>query len=231
MVRFESWPLAGLQVGALTVVAPGDAEEGRGPVLTVDAKGRCLVDFDRRERLGGRAQSGEDARVVRLCRMDYDLAAVRWWRRGVEGASDGLRSVVLCLSSPPQLTSGRRITKPGVDKAERHIWGARGQAEDFTGGAARSTPIHMFAFVSPDDMNRAVAAMMRAAPGLKGAEAPAGAPLDGWNPGEVDAFRNRAQLAGAHSWQGKRDRPEGRVLVPPRKRRELGGDDDPGFVG
>ena len=76
-----------------------------------------------------------------------------------------------------------------------------------------------------------MAAMMRAAPGLKGAEAPAGAPLDGWNPGEVDAFRNRAQLAGAHSWRGKRDRPEGRVLVPPRKRRELGGDDDPGFVG
>ena len=38
MVRFESWPLAGLQVGALTVVAPGDAEEVRGPVLTVDAE-------------------------------------------------------------------------------------------------------------------------------------------------------------------------------------------------
>ena len=231
MVRFESWPLAGLQVGALTVVAPGDAEEVRGPVLTVDAKGRCLVDFDRKERRVGRAHSGEDARVVRLCRMDYDLTAVRWWRRGVEGASDGLRSVVLCLGSPPQLTSGRRVTNPGVvDKAEKHVWGARGQAEDFTGGAARATPIHMFAFRTPDDVNHAVAAMMRAAPGLRSAEAPACAPLDGWNPG---AFLDRAQLAprgGAHD-TGKRDRPEGRVLVPPRKRRELGGDDDPGFVG
>lgn len=235
MVRFESWPLAGLQVGALTVVAPGDAEEVRGPVLTVDAKGRCLVDFDRRERRVGRApHSEEDARVVRLCRMDYDLTAVRWWRRGVEGASDGLRSVVLCLGSPPTLTSGRRITNPGVDKAEKHVWGARGQAEDFTGGAARATPIHMFAFRTPDDVNHAVAAMMRAAPGLRSAEAPAGAPLDGWSPGDVDAFLNRAQLAPrgvAPRDTGKRDRPEGRVLVPPRKRRELGGDDDPGFVG
>ena len=233
MVRFESWPLAGLQVGALTVVAPGDAEEVRGPVLTVDAKGRCLVDFDRRERRVGRAHSGEDARVVRLCRMDYDLTAVRWWRRGVEGASDGLRSVVLCLGSPPQLTSGRRITKPGVDKPEKHIWGARGHAEDFTGGAARSTPIHMFAFRTSDDMNHAVAAMTRAAPGLRSAEAPAGAPFDGWSPGDVDAFLlNRAQLAPRGGPRpGKRDRPEGRVLVPPRKCREIGGEDDPGFVG
>ena len=226
MVRFESWPLAGLQVGALTVVAPGDAEEVRGPILTVDARGRCLVDFDRRERRRERLTSGEDASVVRLCRMDYDLTAVRWWRRGVEGASDGLRSVVLCLGSPPQLTSGRRSTKPGVDK--KHVWGARGHAEDFTGGAARSTPIHTFAFRTSDDVNHAVAAMTRAAPDLRSAEAP----FDGWSPGDVDAFLNRAQLAPRGGPRpGKRDRPEGRVLVPPRKRRELGGDDDPGFVG
>ena len=140
MVRFESWPLAGLQVGALTVVAPGDAEEVRGPVLTVDAKGRCLVDFDRRQRRVGRAHSGGGC--ARRAAVQDGLRPHR--RAMVEARGRGRerrpRSVVLCLGSPPQLTSGRRITNPGVDKAEKHVWGARGRPRTSRGGAARGHP-------------------------------------------------------------------------------------------
>jgi hypothetical protein len=41
------------------------------------------------------------------------------------------------------------------------------------------------------------------------------------------ASANTAVRPGVHP--GKRDRPDGRVLMPPRKRYEFGGDDDPGF--
>ena len=49
---------------------------------------------------------------------------------------------------------------------------------------------------------------------------------------DVAAFANAANAntavrPGVHL--GKRDRPDGRVLMPPRKRYEFGGDDDPGF--
>jgi hypothetical protein len=40
---------------------------------------------------------------------------------------------------------------------------------------------------------------------------------------------SRAQLCRPGVHLGKRDRPDGRVLMPPRKRYEFGGDDDPGF--
>jgi hypothetical protein len=49
---------------------------------------------------------------------------------------------------------------------------------------------------------------------------------------DVVAFANAAQLCAASRpgvHLGKRDRPDGRVLMPPRKRYEFGGDDDPGF--
>ena len=42
-----------------------------------------------------------------------------------------------------------------------------------------------------------------------------------------DAQLCAASRPGVHL--GKRDRPDGRVLMPPRKRYEFGGDDDPGF--
>ena len=113
MVRFESWPLAGLQVGALTVLGGSRMADGTtprtGPTLTVDATGhRCLVDWERRTMRSNQACSSTDdgASTTRLCRVDYDLSTVRWWRRGVENGGD-VGSVVLCLDTPPQLTSGR----------------------------------------------------------------------------------------------------------------------------
>ena len=243
MVRFESWPswpLAGLQVGALMVLGGSRMADGTaprtGPTLTVDATGhRCLVDWERRTMRSNQASSSTDdgASTTRLCRVDYDLSTVRWWRRGVENGGD-VGSVVLCLGTPPQLTSGRRTKNgPGADGKTRHAWGKRGEADDFTGGAARSTPVHMFAFQSRADADAAVAAMVRAMPGMNRTEAPAGSPmLHQIENADVAAFANAANAntavrPGVHL--GKRGRPDGRVLMPPRKRYEFGGDDDPGF--
>ena len=235
MVRFESWPLAGLQVGALTVLGGSRMADGTtprtGPTLTVDATGhRCLVEWERRTRTSNQACSSTDdgASTTRLCRVDYDLSTVRWWRRGVENGGD-VGSVVLCLGTPPLLTSGRR-TK-GADGKTRHAWGKRGEADDFTGGAARSTPVHMFAFQSRADADGAVAAMIRAMPGMNRTEAPAGSPMmHQIENADVVAFAEAAaNTAVRPGWLGKRDRPDGRVLMPPRKRYEFGGDDDPGF--
>ena len=235
MVRFESWPLAGLQVGALTVLGGSRMADGTtprtGPTLTVDATGhRCLVEWERRTRTSNQASSSTDdgASTTRLCRVDYDLSTVRWWRRGVENGGD-VGSVVLCLGTPPLLTSGRR-TK-GADGKTRHAWGKRGEADDFTGGAARSTPVHMFAFQSRADADAAVAAMVRAMPGMNRVEAPAGSPMmHQIENADVVAFAEAAaNTAVRPGWLGKRDRPDGRVLMPPRKRYEFGGDDDPGF--
>ena len=240
-MRFESWPswpLAGLQVGALTVLGGSRMADGTaprtGPTLTVDATGhRCLVEWERRTMRSNQASSSTDdgASTTRLCRVDYDLSTVRWWRRGVEGGGD-VGSVVLCLDTPPQLTSGRRTKSgPGADGKTRHAWGKRGEADDFTGGAARSTPVHMFAFQSRADADAAVAAMVRAMPGMNRVEAPAGSPMmHQIENADVVAFAEAAaNTAVRPGWLGKRDRPDGRVLMPPRKRYEFGGDDDPGF--
>ncbi|MDA9081595.1 hypothetical protein N9M16_09330 [Candidatus Dependentiae bacterium] len=139
MVRFESWPLAGLQVGALTVLGGPRMADGTaprtGPTLTVDATGhRCLVDWERRTRTSNQACSSTDdgASTTRLCRVDYDLSTVRWWRRGVENGGD-VGSVVLCLDTPPQLTSGRR-TKNGP--------GCRRENETRVGKEGRGGRLH-----------------------------------------------------------------------------------------
>ena len=224
-------------MGALTVLGSRMADgttPRTGPTLTVDATGhRCLVDWERRTMRSNQACSSTDdgASTTRLCRVDYDLSTVRWWRRGVEGGGD-VGSVVLCLDTPPQLTSGRRTKSgPGADGKTRHAWGKRGEADDFTGGAARSTPVHMFAFQSRADADAAVAAMVRAMPGMNRTEAPAGSPMmHQIENADVVAFAEAAaNTAVRPGWLGKRDRPDGRVLMPPRKRYEFGGDDDPGF--
>ncbi|MDA9081594.1 hypothetical protein N9M16_09325 [Candidatus Dependentiae bacterium] len=69
-------------------------------------------------------------------------------------------------------------------------------------------------------------------PGMNRVEAPAGSPMHQIENADVVAFANAANANTAVRpgvYLGKRDRPDGRVLMPPRKRYEFGGDDDPGF--
>ena len=255
----RSFALEGAQVGAFTTTASAVRHpKARGPTLALDPeRGTARLEFElpapRRPR-----SSPASAVAFRLARMEYRLETVAWWRVGREGdaASDPApRILVWRLSEPPAQTTGRFVdhapttlvsddaavpTSSSSRRTSRgargRAWGTPGEAADFTGGAARHCPTHAFAFATAEDLidfRRAIHAGWPelvprearrgesddGAAGASGASvAPPEAPRGGGTPRRAPPPR-----------LGKRDRPDGRVLQPPRKRVEIGGDEDPGF--
>ena len=204
-------------------------------------------DGDARSDLGGAADGSCHRRVARV---EYRADAVGWWRVGTDGEhleGDVAEPTALTMrvDAPPALTSGRCVlgSNPGGGTASRHTWGTPGHAADFTGGAAAVTPCHMLAFRSPAELRRAVEALLERYPTLGTLKAPRGTPMPPPPAGLVgtrgcvsDRARRRRgrgarRGAGSPPRLGKRGRPDGRVLQPPKKRLAVTGEHDPGFQG
>jgi len=197
-------------------------------------------------------------RLARMEYRLETVAWWRVGREGDAASDPAPRILVWRLSEPPAQTTGRFVdhapttlvsddaavpTSSSSRRTSRgargRAWGTPGEAADFTGGAARHCPTHAFAFATAEDLidfRRAIHAGWpelvprearrgesddgaAGASGASGASvAPPEAPRGGGTPRRAPPPR-----------LGKRDRPDGRVLQPPRKRVEIGGDEDPGF--
>lgn len=241
------WPLEfaleGAQVGSFTVArSPGDGD-AHGPVLRLNPeRRRACVELTLPPPRAASSASRDHRVTRRLARMEYRLETVRWWRVGTEGDAEGspARLLALRLAEPPSLTSGRHLAPRAETPRARasYTWGTPGAAADFTGGAAFACPSHSLAFAREEDLARATDAILRGWPELRLVAAPRGETDRGGGGGfasDDDAWRGARGGGGAANdpaapTLGKRGKPDGRVLQPPKKRVTVGGDDDPGFV-
>ena len=236
------FPLEGAQVGSFTVARSPDVGDAHGPVLRLNPeRRRACVELTLPPPRAASSASRDHRVTRRLARMDYRLETVRWWRVGMEGDAEGSLAPRLLSFSPigaPSLTSGRHLAPRNETPRARapYTWGTPGAATDFTGGAVFACPSHTLAFAREDDLARATDAILRGWPELRRVAAPRGETDPGGGGGfapEDDAWRGARGGAAndpAALTLGKRGKPDGRVLQPPKKRVTVGGEDDPGFV-
>ena len=206
--RRVSHRLARLEYGDETVEWFEPAARLLDPAIA-EANGRALVLRLARppRRTAGRVDVPEAS----------DAATTR--ASGDETEQDETRVAPTSATSVTSSSRRRRRVKPFV------TWGTTGMATDFTGGACERTDATLLWFRTPACAAGAAAALARAWPGkLKNKKNDA---RDA--PAVARAADHRGARTDAASWLGKRARPDGRAHQPPRKRRAVGGPDDPGF--
>ena len=176
---------------------------------------------------------------------------------GCEPSSSSALVALASVSSAAETTttSRRRQRQRGHEKQQQptFTWGTPGAATDFTHGAAASSPVHMLAFRHPAQLAAAVKYMLELWPDLRCVMAPTGSPIPPPPPPPPPAMTTTTTTAAVATTSagtmargrggvfreggggtspprlGKRDKPDGRVLQPPKKRMMVGGDHDPGF--
>ena len=251
-----TWNLHAVRVGDFVVTA-GEMREfvplARDPKLILDrTRSSASVEFSLPAVEVRRTQTNESEANTQTRRVSHRLARIEYARDIVRCISvehdgqDGNLSehktcVVVNLKQPPTLTVGRcevpvedvtpsfntleigdKSLPPSISKNEKttFTWGSHGKASDFTNGAAFTKSVHVFYFSSKAQV-------------LKAHEALAGIWCRSGGNDELITPRSRQDAfssSNTNKWLGKRSKPDGRVLQPPRKRRTLWSDTDPGFV-
>ena len=99
---------------------------------------------------------------------------------------------------------------------------------DFTSGAVATSPVHVLVFASSAACAAAKRDLCHAEPKLRGSfvrGASAARASDEHGAGDMQVFDTPAPPHGRPEVGRKRGKPEGRVLQPPKKRREIGDED------